>query len=220
MPRWVPEELWLGREAVIIGGGPSLAAFPFECLKRELTIGCNAAYSLGSEISSIVVFGDSSFFAEHEEGLREYGGAVFTNCRKLLDSPIPWLRTMPRLERGLGKNALGWNGNTGAGAINLAFLLGVQKVFLLGFDMKRQEKKANWHELYEASKRRGRARPLPNPYDRFLLGFDAVKRDWERKFADREIINVNDDSSLVHFPILSVSDFLKEREYGGESDTG
>jgi len=221
MPNWVPEPLWEGADAIIIGGGPSLKGFNWDLLKDEMTIGCNAAYTLGKEVCSVILFGDSSFFKDHQVGLENYGGPVFTNSRRLLGTKIPWLLTIPRQSKGLSHTALGWNGCTGAGAVNLAFLFGAKRVYLLGFDMMVQYKvegqplTENWHTLYD--KKKARKNPLKkggSPYPRFLSGFEDVVKDWKEKFSDREIINVNDDTALRCFPVMSVSEFLKERANG------
>ena len=215
MPKWIPEAMWEGSSAVIIGGGDSLRAFPWHCLLGDMTIGCNVAYKLGADVCRVVIFGDDAFFKQHEKGLMDYGGAVFTNAcpRKLVRSgnPPDWIYYLRREPKGLHLNALGWNGNTGASAINLAFLFGCPKVYLLGFDMKFRQDKKNWHDEYLPKQKKKRRKKLVDPFPAFVLGFDDVVKDWKTKFADREIINVNDDSALTCFPMMSVADFLKER---------
>ena len=199
MPRWSPEKVWDGADAVIIGGGDSLRDFPWEILKGESTIGCNAAYTLGKDICSVVLFGDNAFFKKNQAGLQKYGGPVFTNSRRLQGSTISWLYSVPRQSDGLGLQSLGWNGNTGASALNLALLFGASRVFLLGFDMCAVEERANWHDMYEKDRKQRhnsvKKAEAGHPYPRFLRGFEAVVRDWKEKFSDREIINVNDDTN-------------------------
>lgn len=220
MPQWTQEQIWQGMDVIIIGGGHSLQTFPWDMLKRELTIGCNAAYSLGTEVCSVVFFGDASFLKDkdHYAGLVKYGGPVFTNAPRLSPPAVKtsWLLTIPRQSEGLGETSVGWNGNTGAGAINLAFLFGARRVYLLGFDMH-ESTAPNWHELYAKKlreQRRARNLGKHHPYARFLLGFEAVARDWKAKFPDRQIINVNDNTALRLFPIITVAEFLKERANG------
>ena len=53
MPIWIPQEKWKDEDVFIIGGGDSLRTFNFDVLKDELTIGCNTAFSLGSDICKI-----------------------------------------------------------------------------------------------------------------------------------------------------------------------
>jgi hypothetical protein len=214
MPPWAPEPVWEGAEAIVIGGGHSLRGFPWEKIQGESTIGCNAAYSLGKSTCSVVLFGDTGFFTAHQDRLRAYGGPVFTHARRLQGSDCSWLRTIPRKTEGLHTDALGWNGNTGAGAINLALIFGAKRIFLLGFDMLPNfHGRQNWHDLYDKDRQRRSPKLIErtHPYSRFVQGFDAVERDWKAKFADREIINVSDDTALQCFPVLPVVDFLKGR---------
>jgi len=210
MPRWTPETLWLDSDAIIIGGGESLHDFPWDILRGEMTIGCNVAYKLGNEICTAVLWSDRQSFKEHHDGLREFnvnGGPVFSDARKFWnDPPADWLYVVSRRPQGLYTDGIGWNGNVGAGAINLAFLLGCKRVYLLGFDMKRVDSRTHWHDEYAKDKKK-----RDSSYPRFLRSFKTVAQDWRAKFSDREIINVNDDSALKFFPMMSMEEFLAER---------
>ncbi len=205
MPRWTPEAKWQDQDVFIIGGGHSLEPFDFNLLKSELTIGCNNAYQYGSEICKICFFGDKKWWTAHKERLEQFKGAVFTNVSQLQKDKTSWLWIMGREQRGLSYTALGWNNNTGAGAVNLALLLGAKKVFLLGFDMHLSKNgRPNWHdELLD--------KPNKNIYPRFLKGFQRLANDLESKFPNREIINITDNSSLDLFPKIGVKDFWDKR---------
>lgn len=206
MPVWNPSPDWEGLDAYVVGGGPSLRRFPWDKLKNRNVIGCNGAFSLGSEICPIVVFGDLKWWKNYQEQLKKYTGIVVTNAPALKDDPCPWLWKMERISKGLDKKALGWNGNTGSLGINLALILGARRVYLLGFDMKlSNEGKANWHHLrFE--------KESPVVYPRFILGYASVKRDLPRKFPGREIINVTDDSDLNYFPKETLAQHFKENQ--------
>ncbi len=208
MPRWIPVKWWEGQDAFIIGGGDSLKSFDWNLLRSENTIGCNDAFLHGIDICKICIFGDPDWFKAFKCQLEQYKGTVFTNVQKLNKSRIDWLWTMDRAASGLhgqdGK-ALGWNYNTGALAINLALLLGVKRIFLLGFDMQLSEDgKGNWHS-------NKLNKPDAKIYAKFLRGFKALTKELN-KFPGVEIINVTDDSKLEVFPKVSVEDFWKERK--------
>jgi hypothetical protein len=209
LPLWTPEELWKGRSVFVIGGGPSLRSFNWSLLRDELTIGCNAAYRLGLDICKLCLFNDLKFWHVHREALLAYKGPVVTCAPTLLHSEISWLRTMRRQPVGLHVDALGWNKNTGAAALNLALILGAASVYLLGFDMKMsQDQKKNWHP-YESKNTNN------HTYQGFVQSFRHVVRDWEKKFPDREIVNVNDDSDLKGFPTVPVQEFFHQYKKAG-----
>lgn len=202
MPRWDPNPIWQGEDAYVVGGGNSLRHFDWGLIRGRNTIGCNSAYVLGPEIIKIVLFGDSRWWEEiGHKGTESYGGLVVSCSPRLVHSKCPWLLTMERHEKvGLGKTKLGWHGNTGAAAINLALILGAKRVFLLGFDMRMGEgHKPNWHDLrYEKGK--------PEVYNRFVHEMRHIPRTLPETFPGCEIINVTDDSELNLFPKVSIAE--------------
>jgi len=205
MPLWKPVQTWLGQDVFIIGGGDSLRKFDFNILKDECVIGCNTAFTLGHEICDVCIFGDATWFAKWRHELVNYKGTLFTNANQLAKSNIPWLWHLSREMKGLHHNSLGWNKNTGASAINLALILGAKRIYLLGFDMKiSKDNRPNWHNRSERAK--------PEVYPKFLEMYPKVKADLDKKFPDREVINVNDDSMLDCFPTIGVKKFFMERK--------
>ena len=211
MPHWQVTESWKGQDVFIIGGGTSLKGFDWKLLENECTIGCNTAFTLGEKICEICVFGDYKWFHKYQNELQNYKGILFTNLGQLRNTRLNWLWTMPRKGKGLGTNALGWNRNTGALAINLALVLGAQRVFLLGFDMHLSgDGKSNWHN-------RLINRPSKTVYEKFIEAFTRVSIDLKKVFPGREIINVTDDSDLDIFPKVGCKEFWKERNRNGKS---
>lgn len=205
MPQWKPEESWIGEDVFIIGGGTSLKTFDWNLLKYELTIGCNDAYAYGKEICKICVFGDIKWFKHHQEALEKFNGVVFTSCPQLQRTRIPWIWTLMRKSIGFHENALGWSGNTGANAINLALILGAKNIYLLGFDMHLSEDgKSNWHD-------NNLDKPRDSIYLTFLKQMKNLDKYLETRFPFQKIINVTNDSSLNVFPKVNLDLFFKER---------
>lgn len=206
MPHWRPEETWKDKDVFIIGGGQSLEeGFDWSLLEDELTIGCNDAYILGEKICKICIFGDPKWFRKHQDNLLKYKGVLFTNARHLYHAKFDWLWTMPRKPKGLYADALGWNSSTGATAVNLALILGAQRVYLLGFDMHlSKDGRPNWHKNLIS-------RPSKSVYEEFIEGFTRVSIDLKKKFSGREIINVTDNSDLDVFPKVGCKQFWEER---------
>lgn len=200
MPRWSPSQEWAGEDAYVIGGGPSLRNFDWDLLRGKNTIGCNSAFILGVDIVKICIFADFLWWKKiGERGTERYGGRVVGVADELKRETCPWLLTMDRTETqvGLGTKKLGYNGNTGSLALNLALVLGARRVYLLGFDMKLatvdDTPRANWHTLrYEPAK--------ASVYDKFLTGFLDVARELPIKFPGCEVWNVTRDSDLKSFP--------------------
>ena len=200
---WIPSPVWEGQDVYLIGGGSSLSSFNWHLLKDEFTIGINAAYILGKEISKVVVFGDVQFFNEHSKGLEKYAGPVFTNCEELLHSPYPFLYTMRRIPFGIHKDGLGWNNSTGAVAINLAILLGAKRIILLGYDGQAvSAEKWNWHQYQNKENRQ-------ELFCKFKEGFSYMMQDYRVKYKHIPIINVSDVSKLEHFPKVGIDDWFK-----------
>jgi len=207
---WNPPPMYKGQDTFIIGGGPSLKNFDFQRLRPRATIGCNSAFRLGPVVCDICVFGDGGFYEAFRKELERFAriGWVVTVYPKLCTQPIPWLKKMKREPAGLHRApSLGWNGNTGALAINLALIMGAARVFLLGFDMALGKAgEPNYHD-YVIEK------PNPAVYGRFLRGFPRVAADWKKHFGDREIINLNPHSKLDCFPKMEPEKILGEGCY-------
>ena len=205
MSIWNISPIWKDEECFIIGGGNSLLNFDWNLLIGQLTIGCNNAFQLGTEICKVCIFGDEKWFKHNSKELDSYEGMVFTNVTAMLNSKVPYLNTTRRMSKGLHKHALGWNDNTGFSAINLALLFGASPIYLLGFDMKLSNGKHNWHD-----KRLDRSGA--EVYRKFLRNQGKVAKDWREKFPNQQIFNVTDDSDLTCFPKVNVEPFWSKRQ--------
>lgn len=212
MPRWSPSPIWSGQDAYVVGGGTSLRSFDWDSIRGKNVIGCNSAFVLGTSIVKVLIFGDWAWWLEiGAKRLPEFGGLVVgTNHRIPRDHP-GWLLTMDRHnpEDELGTKDLGWFGNTGAAAVNLALILGARRVFLLGFDMKvgpKGKKDHNWHDLrYEEGN--------PQAYVLFRKRFEKLAKSLPKVFPGCEVVNVTNDSDLDLFPKVSIAEhFARERQ--------
>lgn len=197
---WTPTPTWKDLPAYIVGGGPSLISFEWSKLQGRACIGCNVAYQLGPEVVPVVLFGDGSFFLKHRTGLADYarrGGVVVTCSSKIRPHPI-WLKKVRRKPQGYGTDCVGWNGNTGAAAINLALLLGANPIYLLGFDMQVVNGKGHYHNQYPTP-------PNPDSYSRFKNRIQGAQKELQEVFPGRQVINLEDGTSeLSTFPKQSL----------------
>lgn len=200
--KWIPSEWWKGKDAFVIGGGPSLRDFNWDLLRPVLTVGCNDAYLLGPSICTVCVFGDLKWYRTHMRALEKFENTVFTNQPSLHEGSPQWLMTLPRHRLGLHRSALSWGGNTGCSAINLALILGASRVFLLGFDLRVKESKTNWHD-------QNISKPNATSYVRFREGFKAIADDLPKVYPGRQVINLTPDSALEVFPKGNIEDYLE-----------
>jgi hypothetical protein len=219
MPTYVPTPVWKGEEVFIIGGGTSLRDFDWTLLHDEKTIGCNNAFRLGPEVCDVCVFVDRKFILvanEPRKGfydeLEKFPNPIITNDTQLNNRKEKWINWMPRKPRGLHHNALGFNANCAASAINLALLYGATTIYLLGIDMHLDSKgKPNWHNhLID--------KPNPTVYERMITAYVDVKKDLREKFPQCKIFNVTKDSALNAFPKIDSDVFWNERKKNGRSD--
>ncbi len=209
-----PDPVWAGQDVFLIGGGPSLRGFDWSLLRGKNTIGCNAAFTLGVDVCKVCFFSDWKWYVKFEDDLKAYadqGGRVFTHLRTMINRKrlhgLPHIEIMAREKTGLHHDALGFGGNSGCSATNLALVLGAARVFLLGFDCKvDQPGDTHWHNLRIDI-------PLPHFYTRYMQGWKDIHFDLPVKFPGREIINLNPDSAIPFFPKAVPADFLHAQNY-------
>jgi hypothetical protein len=196
---WDPTGIWKGQDAILIGGGPSLKGFPFERLKGRNVIGINDAFRLGPEIVKLNFFGDAGWWIRIRDEAVASPVTFVTNSPTLFDWKIPNLYKMDRLLNGIGEGpVLGWNHNSGAASINLAYTMGASRIFLLGFDLTNQKGRSHWHDF--------NPNMIPEEsFDRFQMGFRTVAEELKGKV---DIFNVTDGSSrLFVFPRIDFDTF-------------
>jgi len=207
--KWLKSEPWKDQDAYIIGGGSSLRGFDWGKLNPLNTVGCNDAYKLGRKVCKVCVFGDYSWWRHHSEKLEGYHGIVVTNTEALAVDKPPWVHYYDRQVCGMSNDgALGWNGNTGSVAVNLALVLGAKTVYLLGFDMGLGRKnKSNWHdEIIHPDA------VLPSSYQLFLDRWTGVSEGARDTFPDRKVYNLNDKSNLPGMKSMSFTEYWEHSD--------
>ena len=102
---------------------------------------------------------------------------------------------------------VGWNGNTGGAAINLAVHMGAKRILLLGFDMNLDgTQMQHWHDLYGKGPVADERRKRKLPFARHITCFAFIAAD--AKKLGVEIINLSPNSAIDNFPKMSVKEFL------------
>jgi len=225
---WTVPQMWKGGECWIIGGGASMPrqfGIPEDAIQNVESkqdpisiyseylkplhdrhiIGANIAFMLGDWVD-VLYFCDRNFFRVHQDQIQEFPNIKAT-CVSTLTQAFPCHR-IKRLKRDMAygltpkRDAIRWNGNSGAAAINFAAHTGVKRILLLGFDMHDQHGRSHWHEGFPQYTKK----TDPHNYKRFLRGFPAIAL--EAKKRGIEILNVNPDSKLGVFEKVKLKDVI------------
>ena len=210
----LPDNSWKGKPCFVIGGGPSLEKFKWKNLKGHRTIGCNRAYEV---MEPTIIFSMDNRFLLWVRSER-YG----MDAKKRFDETPAykvWLTTYPvalpddifivpvygNYDKGHTaftssmKEGLGHGNSSGYGALNLAFVLGANPIYLLGYDMNHKpqvdergmaSKKSHWHTGH----------PMPQYEDtviKFRQAFVRAAPIIEE--AGVKVINLNPNSGLDCF---------------------
>jgi len=100
---------------------------------------------------------------------------------------------------GIGEDKIHHHSNSGAQAINLAYLLGATRIILLGYDMGQTGGKNHWFGNHPKGMTNGN-------YKGFVPRFDSIAEDAKAKGV--EIINCTRQTNLTQFPQASIDDIF------------
>ncbi len=198
---WSIPRIWPGSTVFIIGGGPSLLKQDLSLIHDQRVIGINQAFKLGSWVD-VCWYGDKGWY--DNDGLpdiQDYRGLIMT-CSQV----------NPRQQRGFIKYVgrgvrvgletrrdthVGWNSNSGASAVNVAYWFGASAVVLLGFDMQRSKRgePTHWHDDY--SPRIDKNGEYSNPYPKFMKCWPSIKKSADA--IGLRIINATTGGALEIF---------------------
>lgn len=213
----LPDNSWKGQRCFIIGGGPSLRGFDFERLKGERVIAINAAFKFAMFADILFFMDKANFYKPLIDGRMNDGGIKkawneFKGHKVFLDllqkRQIPdcyQLYANSALEEGLThtmKKGLIHGNNSGHGALNLAYCLGANPIYLLGYDFyfvgpKKQRghfHKIYKHELSESS--------FKNFIKFFLKSSKILRR------LGVKVYNCNPKSHLRYFEFANIDEVL------------
>lgn len=201
------DQVWDGKDAFIIGGGPSLSGFNFDRLRGSNVIGCNSAWRLGESICPIVFFGDQKWWEKWgEEILNSYTGKLVSYHPWTVASRHPQIYGLSKSNSTIKPGHIGWFQNSGASAIHLACMLGAKRIYLLGFDMQLGPKGQNNYHTDSVFPAREEV------YAKFKAGFERLAERLPDHYPDAEIYNLNPDSALEVFPKVRLEAILPTEE--------
>jgi hypothetical protein len=185
---------WNGRTAVILASGPSMASTVPTRSSEHRYIVTNTTFRLVPWAD--VVYGcDFLWWKTHA-----------AEVKRVAPEMMCWTQDKASAERygvnlvrnealpGSSLTGLRVNGNSGAGAINLAVLFGARKIILLGFDMREGPSgEKHWHADH------------PSPcvqkqlFGEWIFKYEAVAKDL--KALGVEVVNATPRSALKCFPV-------------------
>jgi hypothetical protein len=208
---WIPERLWEGQTAILLGGGDSLREFDLERLR-----GINAkvmainALELRAPWSAAWYFTDNNIFEWWRPRIEAFEGLVITASRiakrelpeKIrrvqLEPDNKPVRFMPP-----GCPTITHGRSSGHLAISVSVALGAARVLLLGFDMRVVDGRSNSHDEYRKRRAIGYGDTDPAVYtDEFLPAFAGWQRAAEQ--AGVAIRNCTPGSMLLEFPMSTI----------------
>lgn len=211
---------WEGQDVIVVGGGSSLTNFDFTTLIGRNVIGVNEAFRLGVSTVPRLIFGDIEWWNRNKWALEDYvkksGGVLYSISPGTERLNMPYLQQLTRLSLGCSfqPDKLAWNYSTGAAAVNLAFLLGAKRIFLLGFDMTAPNGESHWHRYRK--KVTGE-----ESFARFMKGFEQLAIHL-KKVPGLKVYNVGDGTSrLSEFEKITFDEFFKitEPEYADHKES-
>ena len=232
---WKVPMLWEGSFCFIIGGGTSMPlqfGVPLEVIQKvyegrlspsayskymepihaQHVIGINNTYQIGNWLD-ILFFGDSHWYLLHRMNLAVWSGLKvccdqkFSNRTQRNMEGIKFLERDGKHRQGISSDPskVSWNTNSGAAAISLAHHLGVQKIYLLGFDMTMDHsaEHSHWHGSHRPPGQKINRLP---PFSKHLKSFPAIAKD--AKELGIEIYNVSQLSKITCFPKITLEEAL------------
>jgi len=215
----MPNGAWEGHPAVIVGGGPNIPPdFNWKSLHRFRTISTNRAFE---KFDPTITFSMDPRFLMWVKSNR-YGEAVHERFARLSTYRV-WLVTyvahlppecyvipvFQSYDAGLRTfsddmtKGLGHGNNSGYAALNLAFVLGADPIYLLGFAMNHKPNRvSHWHSGH----------PIPqeeHTVKSFIPAFNMAAEKIKEK--GRRVINLSaeEETDLRCFPIQPIKEVLK-----------
>jgi hypothetical protein len=131
----------------IIGGGPSLKGYDFSTLKDKVVIACNRAIEFC--IPDYLVYMDDQFYDWYEDDIKKFKGVKVTHSWNKKRNEVIHVKNLGPL--GLSDDfneGLFHGGNAAYLALNLAYVMGGNPIYLLGVDLCYLNGETHFHDGY------------------------------------------------------------------------
>ena len=194
------DPIFKGSSIFIVGGGPSLKDFDFTRLKDKHVIAVNKAF-LFVPFADVMYWTDTRFYKWYEKEINLFSGLKVTNKSTPIKPGIVNLQDTGREGLETRPDGIRHGNNSGYAAINLAYLLGANKIILLGFDMKIEGKKTHFHDGYSTPQN-------PKIYENNMVPYFKTLVD-PLKSHGVEIYNACPDSALTCFKKCTIEEVMR-----------
>lgn len=198
---WCPD--WHGETCIIVGGGPSAKEAPLEKAEgKARCIAVNNGWQLAPWADIL--------YAHDGRWWREYGAAAEAGFRGLriagpgtaaVDGTVEVVRGYDGIVLH-PPGRVGWAGNSGFHAFNLALQFNVARILLVGFDMTTANG-THWH----ADHPRHMGNPRANGVEGWRMKMDAAAPVALRLGV--EVVNCSAVSALQAFPKMGLMEALE-----------
>lgn len=193
-------------EVFLIGGGPSLRGFNFECLRGRVLVAVNDA-AVHVPFASALFSLDAGWIRNRREMVDAFAGEKYLAVAPDFHFPSgPKACYLKRDRQGRGLSLdlsiiyMG-GGNSGYGALNLAALKGATRIVLLGYDLVGPNQ--HWHSGYDWADALG----SDELYRRWAQQFDLAAEELRQRGV--QVVNASSISRIMTFrkvPLASVPD--------------
>ena len=192
---------WAGQTCVVLASGPSLTDEQVILVENSeaKTIAVNST-AFKMAIPDVVYAGDFLWWKVSHNKIDV--GRAATPVRWTCDRTaaeryqLNWVKGVNALGLGRGPH-IHTNGNSGAQAINLAYLFGCRRILLLGFDMKLGPKgEKHWHGDHPSPLMQGMC------FGDWIHKFNHLAVDLKKEGC--EVINCTPGSALTCFPMSTI----------------
>ena len=210
------EGAWLNQPCYVVGGGPSLRGFKWESLIGKRTIVINRAF-INLPTADLWFSEDSRVILDlWGKQLREFKGlkvwhAIERGAIEDVRAVDPSIKIIEQKRQDKHwsrrfSDGLSYSSNSGVGAINIAWLLGADPIYLLGFDCRADGLRVeNFHEDYKHD-------PMwevgSNAVDNFLSDFTGWVHPHTKDTQIVNLVNPAFESRIECWPKMKISEAL------------
>lgn len=200
-PDWFPD--WRGETAVLVASGPSAKAVPLDLAKGKARfIAINNSWQLVPW--SDALYACDGAWWRHTNGCQEFPGLKLSidrgACRQFGLHRVECQKGDDRLILDRW-NVIGWGGNSGFGALNLAVQFGATKIILVGYDMTIRYG-SHWHGDHPS----GMSNPKTGNVERWRRAIDAAAVPLSR--VGIAVFNCSAVSALQNYPKMTFKEAL------------